>query len=97
MRILCLVPALLLAGCVTTGAHTTAVDVRTIEKPVPVPCRIAMPKAPVPHVALVQLTGDAKRDMVLIARAMEAELGERIAYEIKFEAAALKCMEAPAQ
>jgi hypothetical protein len=85
---------LALGGC-ATGAHTVATDVKVIEKPVPVPCKFEWPQKPVPHVELVQLTGDIRQDLVLIERAKEAELEERIAYEIKFEAAAQACSEPP--
>ena len=82
-----------LAWCVTTGARTVATDVQVIEKPVPVPCKIVWPEKPIPHVELVQLTGEAKRDLVLVERAMEAELESRIAYEKLLEAAAKECTE----
>lgn len=87
------VVALLLGGCITMGARTVAVDVQTVDKPVPVGCTIDWPKAPVPHLSNVQLTGDALKDLVLLWRAAEAELEGRIAYEKLLEAAARKCVE----
>lgn len=81
---------LALAGC--AGAETVATDVQTVDKPLAVACEIEWPAAPTPHVANVQLTGDPKVDLVLIWRAAEAELEERIAYEDKLEAAAKKCI-----
>lgn len=83
----------LLVGC-ATGAHTVATDVQIVEKPVPVPCEFKWPDKPIAYVALVQLTGDDKKDLVLIERAMEAELEARIAYEKLLEAAALACSKA---
>jgi hypothetical protein len=83
-----------LTGC-SVGAQTVATDVQVVEKPVPVACRIDWPPAPRAHVALVQLTGDPKKDLVLIERAKEAELEERIAYEGKLEAAARACVADP--
>jgi hypothetical protein len=48
-------------------------------------------------VANVQLTGNPNVDAVLIERAKEAELEERIAYEALLEAAASACVQtAPA-
>lgn len=87
--------AALLAGCATPAAQMVATDVQTIEKPVAVPCKFKWPDKPVPHVALVQLTGNPMVDLVLIWRAAEAELGERIAYETLFEAAAKACVKPP--
>lgn len=87
----CALAVLLLASC-AVGAQTVATDVQVVEKPVPVVCRLDWPPAPRPHVALVQLTGDPKKDLVLIERAKEAELEERIAYEGKLEAAARACL-----
>lgn len=91
MRILIVLAAISLAGC--TAATTVATDVRVVEKPVPVRCAIDWPAAPVAHVAVVQLTGDAMKDLVLIERAKEAELEARIAYEGKLEAAARACVD----
>jgi len=88
---LILAAALLLAGCVTTGAHTVAVDVQTIDRPVPVPCTITWPAKPVAHVDNVQLSGDNLADLVRLWRAAEAELEERIAYERLLEAAMQAC------
>jgi outer membrane biogenesis lipoprotein LolB len=82
-----------LAGCAAPAPHTVGVDVQVVEKIVPVPCRIALPAKPTPHVALVQLTGKPLEDLVRIWRAAEAELEERRAYEIKLEAAAQACDE----
>lgn len=81
-----------LAGC-APAAHTVATDVQIVEKPVPVPCRIEWPAKPTPHVALVQPSGNRAVDALLVWRAAEAELEERIAYEAKLEAAATRCME----
>lgn len=96
MRILLLAPTALLAGCITLGGTKVATDVQVVEKPVSVGCTIDWPAPPVPHVANVQLTGEARRDLVLIERAMEAELEERIAYEEKLKAAAKACAQDPA-
>jgi hypothetical protein len=81
-----------LAGCVTT-ATKVATDVQEVDKPVPIVCTIEWPTAPRAYVELVQLTGDKLKDLVLIERAKEAELEERIAYELKLEAAARKCVD----
>lgn len=90
MRSLAIVAAVaLLAGC---PAATVATDVQIVDKPVPIACTITWPEKPRPHVALVQLTGNLLVDLVLIWRAAEAELEERIAYEAKLEAAAQKCV-----
>jgi sterol desaturase/sphingolipid hydroxylase (fatty acid hydroxylase superfamily) len=83
-----------LAGC-APGAHTVATDLEVVERPVEKTCVVEWPAKPVPHVALVQLTGVVLVDLVLIWRAAEAELEERIAYEIKLEAAARRCLEDP--
>lgn len=82
--------AVLLFGC-AQQAHTVATDVTTVDKPVPVGCRIEWPTKPTPHVALVQLSGNKHLDALLVWRAAEAELEERIAYEKKLEAAAREC------
>lgn len=96
MRIAIATAALaLLAGCGTTGATKVATDVQTLDKPVSVGCTIEWPKAPVNHVANVQLTGNDAVDLPLIWRAAEAELEERIAYELKLEAAARGCVKNP--
>lgn len=91
-RILILAAALALTGCATTGAHTVAVDVQPLDKPVPVTCAIEWPPAPVPHVALVQLTGDDQVDLPRIWRAAEAELEELRAYRLRLDAAARACV-----
>lgn len=90
MRTLSVLLAACLAGC--AAATTVATDVRTIEKVVPVPCSIEWPEKPKAHVATVQLTGSPLADLLLIWRAAEAELEERIAYEKKLEAAARACV-----
>lgn len=95
-RLIALCAAVLLAGCGTPGAQTVAVDVKTADKPVSVGCLIEWPKPPIPYVALVQLTGDPKRDLVAIERAKEAELEAHRAYRIKLEAAARACVKNPA-
>lgn len=89
-----LVAAFALAGCVTTGAHTVAVDVQPVDKPVPVGCRIDWPKLPTPHVANLQLSGDDRVDLPRIWRAAEAELEELRAYRLRLDAAAKACVEA---
>jgi len=89
--LLVLVAAIALGGCETLREFV-AVDVRTVDKPYPVPCRVAMPPAPPAHVALVQLTGDDAVDQVLIWRAAEAELEAYRAWRLKVEAAVLACM-----
>jgi hypothetical protein len=83
--------AALLVGC--SGAQTVATDVETLERAVATRCRMEWPQKPKPYVELVQLTGAQLVDLVLVWRAAEAELEERIAYEIKLEAAARKCIE----
>lgn len=91
MRTVLLLASLLaLAGCETAPVAT---DVQVVEKVVKVRCTIDWPKEPIPHVALVQLTGEALRDLVLVVRAMEAELEERLAYEKKLYAAAKACVD----
>ncbi len=84
----------LLAGC-AGQATMVATDVKVVEKPVPVPCKFDLPPKPVPHVALVQLAGVPMVDLVPIWRAAEAELEERIAYELKLEAAVTGCRGPP--
>lgn len=95
MRLLALALVLLAGGCSFTRPTMVATDVKVVEKPVPVRCRIDWPVRPQPHVANVQLTGEPKVDAVLIERAKEAELEERIAYELKLEAAARGCLDGP--
>ena len=85
--------AVFLQGCIATGAQKVAVDVRPVDKPMPVPCRTEWPDRPTPYVSQVQLTGDPQRDLPPLWRAAEAELEERIAYEKKLEAAARKCVD----
>lgn len=82
-----------LAGCATEPAAPVVVtEVVTVDRPVPVPCRIEWPARPTPHVALVPLTGNRHLDALLVWRAAEAELEERRAYEARLEAAARGCM-----
>jgi len=93
MRILlAIAAALLLSGCITTGGTKVATDVQTVDKPVSVGCKIDWPPLPVEYVANVQLTGNPAVDLVLVWRAAEAELEERIAYEKKLVAAAKACV-----
>jgi len=94
MKWILIAAAALLAGCAAQPT-LVATDVKVIGKPVPVPCKIEMPARPVPHVSLVQLSGVPMVDLVPIWRAVEAELGERIAYEIKLEAALKACVAPP--
>lgn len=84
------VAAALLEGCETAPVAT---DVQVVPKPLPTVCTFVWPPRPTPHVSNVQLTGNLLVDLVLIWRAAEAELEERIAYEEKLEAAAKKCIE----
>lgn len=95
MRTIALISAALLAGCETNPTKVVT-DVQVVEKPVPVHCKIAWPTQPTSHVSLVQLTGDSLKDLVMIERAKEAELEERIAYEAKLEAAAQACVDGKA-
>jgi hypothetical protein len=83
-----------LAGCAAEPT-LVATDVKVVEKPVPVPCKVEIPAPPMAHVALVQLSGVPMVDLVPIWRAAEAELEERIAYEIKLEAALKACVAPP--
>jgi predicted small secreted protein len=84
--------AALLAGCAPT-AKVVATDVQTLDKPVPAKCTIKWPAPPTLHVVNVQTTGNFYQDAILVWRAMEAEMEERIAYEAKLEAAARACVE----
>lgn len=86
------------AACIFMQACSTAPqsyppEVVVVEKPVPVPCRIQQPKRATPRVALVQLTGNRHVDALIVWRAAEAELEERIAYEGQLEAAIAACIE----
>lgn len=92
MRLLAVAAAILLASGCAPSAHTVATDLQTTDKPVLSVCQIKWPQKPIPHVAIVQLSGDPLKDLVAIERAKEAELEERIAYEAKLEAAALACV-----
>lgn len=94
MKILALTLMVLLAGCSMFPARTVATDVQTIDRPLPVKCRIEWPVLPKPYVAMVQLTGNGYQDAILIWRALEAEIEERIAYQEKLEAAARVCLDA---
>lgn len=93
MRAIPLAVACLAAGCGTLERRVVATDVQTVQKPVTTKCTIQWPPAPTPHLANVQLTGREEVDAVLVWRAMEAEMEERIAYEKKLEAAASACAE----
>lgn len=72
---------LLLAGC------ATAPRVERVEIPVPVPCRVQVPEAPV--WATASLAPDA--GIWDQAKALLAERQQRMAYEAKLEAAARAC------
>lgn len=82
-----------LAGCASPQPRTVVTAVQTADKPVATKCTIKWPPLPTPHVMYVQRTGDAYKDAVLVWRAMEAEMEERIAYQAKLEAAASACLE----
>ena len=88
-----LIPALVVLSACSTGPQTVATDVKVVDKPVPIACRIDWPKPPTPYVALVQLSGNQNADLVLIWRAAEAELEELLAYRGALDAAAKACIE----
>lgn len=94
LRVGIFVAGVLLAGCAAQPT-IVATDVKVVEKPVPVPCKVEIPAKPVAYVALVQLAGVPVVDLVPIWRAAEAELEARIAYEIKLEAALKACTAPP--
>ena len=73
-----------LAGC-TTAPHI--IDTVTIEKPVPVPCKI--PPIDRPAMAVDQVR--PADDMVTLNRAILSELEQRRAYELLLEAGVKAC------
>lgn len=76
--------ALLLSGC---ESSPPIVETQIIEKPVPVPCRIAPIERP--RFAVDQVS--PADDMVTINRALRAEIEQRRAHELKLEAAIKSC------
>lgn len=93
MKALALLAVLLLASCGGGRATTVATDLVTTDKPVLSSCEIEWPAVPTPYVDNVQLTGIPEADALLVWRAAEAELEDRIRYEKLLEAAARKCVE----
>jgi len=87
--IACLIALLILAtsGCASKVVTETVV----VEKPVPVLCEAPDVLEPVWALDTVQLTGDAAVDLVLLWRAAEAEIEQRIAYELALRAALQVC------
>lgn len=76
----------LLSGCGLIEPRRI-VETVTIEKPVPVPCRVEPVARPAWEVSRVS----AADDMVTINRALRAEIEQRRGYEIKLEAAVKAC------
>lgn len=84
MRILaCL--AIALAGCATVPEPE--IRTVTVDKPVPVPCRTAMPEEPA--WAMDAIPPDADIDRLMAAAI--AELEQRAGYEIRLKAALESC------
>jgi len=75
---------LMLAGC---ESAPPIVETVVVEKPVPVPCRIAPIARPLFEVDRVSPADD----MVTINRALRAELEQRRGYELKLEAGVKAC------
>jgi hypothetical protein len=86
--VICLIVLLVLA---LQGCATPPTDVQTVPVPVVERCKADRVERPTWAVDGVQLTANPKLDLVLIERAKEAELEQRIAYESKLEAAVDKC------
>ena len=78
------VAILMLAGC---ESAPPIVETVVVEKPVPVPCRIAPIARPLFEVDRVSPADD----MVTINRALRAELEQRRGYELKLEAGVKAC------
>ncbi len=79
--------SVLLAGCLATGAPIIKTEV--IEKPVPVYCKVDLPRECRPDYAVDRLLPGA--DDVTINRAIRAEIEERAACEVKLKAAVQGC------
>ena len=75
-----------LAGCGLLEPKTV-IDTVTIEKPVPVPCKIP----PIDRPAFAVDRASAADDMVTLNRAIRAELEQRRGYEILLEAGVKAC------
>jgi hypothetical protein len=86
--VVCLVVLLILA---LQGCATRPTDVQMVPVPVLERCKAERVERPTWAVDSVQLTANPRLDLVLIERAKEAELEQRIAYESKLEAAVDKC------
>jgi hypothetical protein len=84
MRLLaCL--AIALAGCATVPEPE--IRTVTVDKPIPVPCRVAMPEEPA--WAMDAIAPDADIDTLMAAAI--AELEQRVGYEIRLKAAIATC------
>jgi len=75
-----------LAGCGLLEPKTV-IDTVTIEKPVPVPCKIP----PIDRPAWTIDRASPADDMVTLNRALRAELEQRRAYELLLEAGVKAC------
>ena len=78
--------ALLLAGC---AQPKPVIQTVTVEKPVPVHCKVEQPKECRADYAVDRLNPGA--DDVTINRALRAEIEERAACEVKLRAAVQGC------
>ncbi len=82
-----LVLVLSLQGCATP----VAIDTKVVRVPTVVPCEVVWPEKPRAYVDEVEETGETMKDALALVRAAIAEIEERIAYEIKLEAALRAC------
>ena len=80
-----------MAGCATLDDPVGVITHQIVTKKVSEPCRFPATAPPTEYVQDVQLTGNLATDALLIFRAMESELEERIAYEDVLEASLLAC------
>jgi hypothetical protein len=84
----CLVVLIVLA---LPGCASAPVDVQPVQVPLVEKCEAPAVLKPTWALDTVQLTGNRDLDMVLIYRAMEAEIEQRIGYELALEAAVRIC------
>ena len=80
-----------IAGCATLDDPIGVITHQIETKLVSTACRFPTTPTPREYVQEVQLTGNLATDALLIFRAMESELEERIAYEEVLEASLLAC------
>lgn len=86
MKLAALVLAVALAGCATTPPEPEIRTV-TVDRPIPVPCRVAVPEEPAWAMDAIAPGADVD---ALMAAAL-AELEQRIGYEIRLLAALASC------